>query len=238
MLLERSIGKNAEIYNVAGILINTNQRKQEEVNHVKTHITIRDQERVRIARELHDSLGQTLTIACMSLDAMSESVGVLSDDRQQLYNDAYKLVNDAIDETRTISHNLMPSLLMDFGLVKSIRSDVQKLNNAGSIDFHFGYDEECNQRYAEDIELNFYNIVREGVKNIINHSKATEANIELRSNEDVLSLVIKDNGVGWDNDKSTVSDGLGMSSLEGRAISMGSRFLCLWRKRVRNKDRP
>lgn len=213
-----------KVRKVAGILINMDQRKQQEVNNVKTHIDIRDKERIRIARELHDSLGQTLTIACMSLDAMSEDIKMLSDERQELYHDAYKLVNDAMDETRTISHNLMPSLLMDFGLVKSIRSDIQKLNNAGQIDFQFEYDEECDQRYAQEIELNFYNIIREGIKNIIKHSQATVAKIQLRMSDEILILVIEDNGVGWDSKQTFSSDGLGMNSLESRAVSMGAEY--------------
>lgn len=212
------------IRKVAGILINMDQRKQKEVNHVKTHIDIRDQERIRIARELHDSLGQTLTIASMSLDAMSEDVKNLKEDRQELYHDAYKLVNDAMDETRTISHNLMPSLLMDFGLVKSIRSDIQKLNKAGQIEFDFEYDEDCDQRYAQEIELNFYNIIREAVKNIIKHSHASAAKIQLRSSDSILMLLIEDNGVGWKKNKTISSGGLGMSSLESRAVSMGAEY--------------
>ncbi|PIB34937.1 hypothetical protein BFP72_05780 [Reichenbachiella sp. 5M10] len=209
------------IRRVVGILINMDERKQDEIDQVKAQIKIRDNERMRIARALHDSLGQTLTIACMSLDAISKDIEQLEEDRQELYHDAYNLLNDAIEESRTISHNLMPSLLMDFGLVKSIRSDVSKLNKSDKIFFDFEYDEACDRRFDQEVEINLYNISREAVTNILKHSQATEAKIALHGSDNVLTLTIQDNGVGMDTSKAKNKDGLGLGSIERRAIIIG-----------------
>lgn len=210
------------IRKIVGIMINMRHRKEEEVNMIKSQITVRDQERMRIARAIHDSLGQTLTIACMSLDALSEDVKKLDKDRQELYHDAYQLLIEAMDESRAISHNLMPSLLMDFGLVKSIRSDVTKLNKSGNIQFDFGFDASCDRRFDQDIEMNLYNISREAITNIIKHSGATDVDIQLRMIENTLLLSIVDNGVGFDTTKIKTKDGLGLGSIESRAISIGA----------------
>ncbi|MCV9386389.1 PAS domain S-box protein [Reichenbachiella ulvae] len=210
------------IRKIVGILINTNERKQAELDNVRAQITVRDNERIRIARSIHDSLGQTLTIASMSLDALSAEVPKMSEDRQELYKDAYDQLNEAIEEARSISHNLMPSLLMDFGLVKSIRSDVTKLNRSGKIKFEFNYDDECLRRYEQDVEVNIYNIFREAVTNILKHSKASEVNIQLNEADGVLGFFIGDNGIGYDKSKVKRKDGLGLGSIESRAIGLGA----------------
>ncbi|UXP32095.1 PAS domain-containing protein [Reichenbachiella agarivorans] len=221
-----SIGKvyweeNA-LVRIVGILINTDEKKQQEMNQVKAQMAVRDNERIRIARSIHDSLGQTLTIACMSLDAISDDVKKLHVDRQELYHDAYKLLNEAIEESRTISHNLMPSILMDFGLVKSIRSDITKLNRSGQIQFDFEFDEASNRRFDQEIEVNLYNITREAVKNILKHSQATQAKLEISLVDQLLTLKISDNGVGLDPNIAKSKDGLGLGSIESRAISIGA----------------
>lgn len=153
-----------------------------------------EEERQRIASELHDSLGQSLLIiknrAWLALsgiedrEATAEQLAEISDSAAH-----------AIEEARAISYNLRPYQLERFGLAKTLQAIVQQASKTSGIRFDIEIDE-IDGLLTKDGEINLYRIVQESLNNIIKHSHATEARVAIRRDGTVLRLLVQDNGQG------------------------------------------
>jgi ligand-binding sensor domain-containing protein/signal transduction histidine kinase len=164
-------------------------------------ITSQEQERKRIAAELHDSLGQRLVViknlALMFLRAPSNKGdrGGQTTARQQIEEISAE-ASLAIGEVKEISYNLRPYQLDRIGLTKAVLSVVKKAAAASEIAFSAEIDD-LDGVFPEDSEINFYRIVQESVNNILKHSQATEASVTIRREADRILLTIRDNGKGF-----------------------------------------
>lgn len=174
-----------------------------------------EKERVRIARELHDSLGQMLSAAKMNISAMDS----YNDDDAKLAGNAKKLIDDSVKEVRTISHNLMPTSLMEKGIEPALNELAAKINDTGlmQIDLLVSAGEE---RLDSSVEIAIYRIVQEVVNNMIKHSKANHVEVMLDYNAEKVYLSIKDNGVGFDTANIETSSGIGWRNIFSRVYMM------------------
>jgi ligand-binding sensor domain-containing protein/signal transduction histidine kinase len=168
------------------------RRKQEEFS--KRLIDSQEQERKRIAAELHDSLGQNLLIiknrALIGLsDAEFDSAG------EQL-QEISGLASQAINEVREISYNLRPYQLDRLGLKEAIESIIEKISNTTSIRCSAAV-ADLDQKLPKDVETNIYRIVQECLNNIVKHSQASEALVAVQLENNALILSIKDDGKGF-----------------------------------------
>ncbi|OSZ79357.1 hypothetical protein CAP35_14185 [Chitinophagaceae bacterium IBVUCB1] len=174
-----------------------------------------EKERVRIARELHDSLGQMLSAAKMNISAMDS----YHQDEAKLVNNATKLIDDSVKEVRNISHNLMPASLMEKGIETALNELAAKINDTGllQIDLLISTGE---QRLDSSAEIAIYRIVQEVVNNMIKHSKANRVEVMLDYNAEKVYLSIKDNGVGFDTANIETSTGIGWRNIFSRVYMM------------------
>lgn len=174
-----------------------------------------EKERVRIARELHDSLGQMLSAAKMNISAMDS----YNDDDAKLAGNAKKLIDDSVKEVRTISHNLMPTSLMEKGIEPALNELAAKINDTGlmQIDLLVSTGDE---RLDSSVEIAIYRIVQEVVNNMIKHSKANRVEVMLDYNPEKVYLSIKDNGVGFDTANIETSSGIGWRNIFSRVYMM------------------
>ncbi len=212
--------KNNELITVNGIILNIDAKRNEIKNQLAAEVKGKDLERKRIAEELHDSLGQTLSVASMSLNAIRNDVRFSNPLNQGVFTNVQSLVDQAITETREISHNLIPSALTDFGLIPSLEADIIKINTISDIQFYF-YHQNVPSKLNEILEVNVYKIIKEGINNIIKHSKAKVANIQVISHEELLVLMIEDDGIGFDEAATLGNSGIGLQNLRNRVKSMG-----------------
>lgn len=169
-----------------------------------------ERERVRIARDLHDGVGQMIAAARMGLGRFS-SKNKLSEPE---INQTLDLLEDSIKEIREVSHNMMPGSLMKFGLPTALKQFVNKINNAGilKVDLQIiGLKERLDER----IETMLYRVIQEVMNNIIRHSGATHVNIELIQHEDELVLLVEDNGKGFDTSV-VENQGIGLKNITTR----------------------
>ncbi|MFN3849268.1 MAG: sensor histidine kinase [Spirosomataceae bacterium] len=169
-----------------------------------------ERERVRIARDLHDGVGQMIAAARMGLGRFS-SKNKLSEPE---INQTLDLLEDSIKEIREVSHNMMPGSLMKFGLPTALKQFVNKINNAGilKVDLQIiGLKERLDER----IETMLYRVIQEVMNNIIRHSEATNVNIELIQHEDELVLLVEDNGKGFDTSV-VENQGIGLKNITTR----------------------
>lgn len=181
----------------------------------KAVIEAEEKERMRIARELHDSLGQMLSAAKMNMSAVDS----YNDDDAKLMSNAMKLVDDSVKEVRTISHNLMPSGLIDKGIAFALTELARKINDAGLMRIDLTI-VDGEQRLPSGVEIAIFRIVQEVVNNMIKHSKANRVEVVLDYNTEKVFLSIRDNGVGFDTASIEQSSGIGWKNIFSRVYMM------------------
>ncbi len=180
-------------------LFDSIRRQREELQQLSNRILqAQEQERGRIARELHDGIGQVLTGLRMQLQSMTQP-GRPDDSaiRRSALHDALELSSRAIEDLRNIALDLRPSMLDDLGLVPTLEWFCSEFSRRHGIkvEFHCDLNEE---KLPDDLESALYRIVQEGLGNILKHAKATEAEVTLESDERAIRLTVRDNGKGFD----------------------------------------
>jgi len=183
-------------------------------------IASQESERRRISGELHDSLGQRLIIIKNhALFLLRSGTDEKSEEAtRQTLQDINTEASFAIDETRAISYNLRPYQLDRLGLSKAIEALARSASRATGI--HFTTDiADIDQSFPEDLRINFYRIVQEGVNNIMKHSGASEAEVRAENSGNGVSLSIRDNGSGFYPEKNIPvgKGGFGLTGIRERA---------------------
>jgi signal transduction histidine kinase/predicted ATPase len=179
--------------------------------HLKALMQAQDNERKRIASDLHDSLGSILSSVRLRFNGLQEEFFQRVPEKANRFTDSLNLLDEAIDELRQISHNMIPVSLSRFGLRSSLETFVAQINASGQLDVGLqilGLD----QRLAEEMEVRVYRICQELVQNVIKHAKASKVRIQIILHNDSLNLVVEDNGVGMIKDN--LSRGLGFSTIQ------------------------
>jgi two-component system, NarL family, sensor kinase len=198
------------LFGLLGILLFSYYRnkKEKEKRDIENLSSIRiieseQQERMRIARELHDGIGQKLTVLKM-----------YTGEENKLQSN---LLEETINEVRSISHKMMPEII-NLGLIPAVKDLCEKINNSGTIKCLFVIDEFSESiKFAKDIELSIYRIVQEVVNNMLKHAKAKQITVNFFTLQTNLKISITDDGVGFDTKKIHTSSGIGWSNIITRA---------------------
>lgn len=180
-----------------------------------------EKERLRIATDLHDGIVQMLTSVSYSIQTLESEISNSATDVRAEVTKAKDQVNMAIAECRRISHNLIPLALHDFGLVPAISNLIGRINQENPIRFHFD-SFNMEQRTDPRIEKVIYRIFQESVNNILKHSQATEAHIQLIRHEDTVVLIVEDDGIGFNpGSPGTNHKGIGLEAIKARVDDFG-----------------
>ncbi|MDO7847538.1 sensor histidine kinase [Hymenobacter sp. M29] len=179
-------------------------------------------ERRRIGADLHDGVGQLLSVVKLNVHALSEELAPrLSPDEQRRFGDALGLVDESVCEVRDISHNLLPNALIKRGLARAVREFLDKMQQPGRLRIRLetlGLDD---VRLAANVESTLYRVVQEAVQNIVKHARATEINLQLIRHAHELTLLVEDNGVGFDPAALGPDAGLGLRNMASRVAYLG-----------------
>lgn len=191
-------------------------------NKYRTFALIQGQEneRKRIAREIHDGLGQLLTVASANLESVKLENIKNKDDKNKI-EIVNQMVSEIIQESRRISYNLSPVGLYEFGLEAVLKQFVKRIN-INFNDLIFNLKSNLKQtRFSNDIEINLYRIIQETVQNSLKHSQANKINIYIDYKGNLLKLVIEDNGIGFAYDQLVTNTNIkhlnGIRNIEERA---------------------
>ncbi len=190
---------------------------------IATIMNTEDRERTRISKEVHDSLGQTLSAIALNMDKVNQEVSLLGEKEQKRFSNLNKLINQAVNESRNIAHNLMPSTLSDFGYSLAVENMIETLKGATDTKFNF-YTNYNKNRLDKSAELGLYRITQEAVNNIIKHAQAKNVTIQLMCYPDIIILTIEDDGIGFDLHNSNELSRFGLNSMENRARSLNAEF--------------
>lgn len=169
-------------------------------------------ERKRVASELHDSLGGILSAVKLTMQTIH--VEDLNQQEQEIYQNLIGMVNDAGQQVRTLSHNLLPNELEELGLVAALEGLITKLNHTKKTYFALTING-LTERLEKMIEFNLYTICLELCNNILKHANATEVQIDIIKQKEMLQLFVSDDGKGFFVE--ATHDGMGMKNLRGRA---------------------
>lgn len=154
-----------------------------------------DEERRRIGRDLHDSLGQSLAVLKMNLDSLQMSMGTTRDGAAQLLEPCVLLADEVLREVRTISYLLYPPMLEEMGLKSAIPWYLEGFSKRSGI--HTTLEVTPNfDRLAPEVELAFFRILQEALTNVHRHSGSTTAKIKLAVNDGWASMEVRDSGKG------------------------------------------
>jgi signal transduction histidine kinase len=154
-----------------------------------------EEERRRIAANLHDSLGQVL-LGIKNHALLAMQLNPTEPQLQDRLKEISGTTSQAIDEVRQITHGLRPYQLDRLGLTQAIRALVNRAEN-GSILFAARL-EDIDGQFDKDAEIHLYRVVQEAINNVVKHSGATEAAVVIKKRAEVITLSIRDNGCGFD----------------------------------------
>ena len=172
-------------------------------------------ERKRIAVDLHDSLGQMLSITKLYLSSLEDVEGLQEDNNKLMFDSIVTMIDDSRGELRNISFNIMPGSFIKYGLIVAIDELANRVNNSDQMKLvfsHTGFEE----RLKENFEITIYRIVQEAINNVIKHADASTVHLKLVLNRNNCLLFIKDNGKGMEDFEQFKGKGLGWKSIYSR----------------------
>lgn len=186
-------------------------RSKAQENMINASINGQELERKKIAAFLHDNISALLSSAGLHLHAYTSQ----NQSYPQEIMKTKAILEEAHDQVRDLSHELMPSLLARFGLFDALDDLCEK--NSNSI-LHFEYASSINRktRYDEDFEMKIYFIIMELLNNIIKHSDASQSKLSMEENNELLKITLIDNGKGFDSSKFHVLEGFGLNQIKAR----------------------
>ena len=200
--------------------------KDEEIrqrnNVVQAIIETQEVERHRIAGELHDGVGQMLAAVKMNLLRVEGGLREIDDDRRRAFATAMGVLDAAVRDVRTIAHTLSSSTLQELGITAALQEIVTATSTSGAMTFSLNV-HGVDGHLPEEIELGLYRIAQELITNVIRHSQAAAAHIHLLNGEEGITLMVEDNGVGFDPTEGR-GGGMGRRNMEARVRTMNGRI--------------
>lgn len=173
-----------------------------------------ERERQRIAKDLHDGVGQTMSAAKMNLSAFENELHFNNPEQRRKFERIITLVDESCKEVRAVSHNMMPNALLKSGLAAAIREFTDKIDHSVlKITLH---SEGLQERMDTNFETVLYRVIQECVNNVIKHAKANHLDISLIKDKDGISATVEDNGKGFDTNDRNVFNGLGLKNIRTR----------------------
>ena len=216
-LLEQSIRDNAtELEKMV-------DSRTDELRRLSVRLmTLQDQERRRIARDLHDGLGQELAVAKMVLDKMLLQKSVQPSD--DAWSQASSIIDRAIQQVRTMSHLLHPPLLDEVGLLSALSWYTDGLTKRSGIETSLDVQPRDFPRLSSEVETAIFRIVQEALTNVFRHSQAHSVWITLTQNNGTIRVAVRDDGKGIANkivELRPDSVGVGIGGMKQRAKELG-----------------
>ena len=179
---------------------------------------VQETERQRIARELHDEIGQALTGLKLALDV---SMNLPADAVGTRLGEAQALANKLMLQVRELSLDLRPAMLDNLGLLPTLLWHFERYTSQTNVKVTFEHIGLEGRRFAPRVETTAYRIVQEALTNVARHAGAGRVEVSLKSSNGSLNLVVTDDGKGFDALHLSESEGLGVAGMRERATLVG-----------------
>jgi signal transduction histidine kinase len=196
------------------------ERKQHHQALLNAVIQGQDQERQRIASELHEGLGQTMYAVKLYFESFLKKIQKGEAPSQEMIDSIKSFLDQTIDEVRSISHFLRPGFIADIGLTAAIVTLCNKLSASSSVQIHCTILEEP-QGLGLNEQTSIYRIVQEILTNALKHAKPETIDITIGKTDNGMSLIITDDGLGFDLEAARKKEGIGLKNLTARVELLG-----------------
>lgn len=207
---------NSRLY---GKLVEHEQRLQSLVDRM---VRIQEDERRRVAHEIHDGLTQTIIAFNHHLQSYLRDFSPQDSEGRRRLDRLRELAHSAADESQRITFGLRPTVLEDFGAAAAIRSEVESLGEQG---FRVSYTDEIGEsRLPEVVETTLYRIAQEALSNVRKHAKVDSAELALEQSGGEVHMRVSDRGAGFDPGEVPPAAGLGLVGMRERAELIGGRL--------------
>lgn len=184
--------------------------RQQEIK-AKAILEAEENERQRIAKDLHDGVGQMMSAAKMNLSAIESELQFTDAAQKKSFEKIIGLVDESCKEVRTVSHIMMPNALLKTNLSNAIHEFVNKLSNK-TLQVHV-YTEGLDKKLDTNVETVLYRVMQECVHNAIKHAGATRLDISLIRDKEGISGTVEDNGKGFDPADTHKYEGIGLKNI-------------------------
>jgi two-component system, NarL family, sensor histidine kinase DegS len=221
------IKKDCRVKFLVSNLVDITERKRMREgteSYLREVTRIQEEERKRIARELHDDTAQSLAYLALELDSIINSPEITSSSILQRLKFLKQQTNNSLQEVRRFSHELRPGVLDQLGLISAIELLVDELNARNQFSIQFGVTGQ-ERRFSNEEEQALFRIAQEALSNIRKHSQATKAEVNIKFTQNKIRLTIRDNGKGFQSSKinDAMANGrLGLIGMKERAHLIGA----------------
>lgn len=191
-----------------------------EQESLRSQLEIQEYTFNNISNEIHDNVGQILSLAKVQLNILEQSDAL----DKSLLADAKDSVAKAMADLRDIAKSLNSERVQQYGLYENTRAELQRISRAGIMQtFLKSKGEEKN--ITSQNKLIVFRMIQEGLQNIMKHSKAREVNVCFEYENQYLKVILSDNGIGFDIEKPSGRDGLGLRNMIKRATVIGGKVI-------------
>lgn len=190
-------------------------RNKIQQNIINASLSGQEMERKKIASFLHDNISALLSSAGLHLSVFKAK----SENSSNEIEKTLVLLGEAHDKVRDLSHELIPALLVRFGLLYAL-ADLCEKNSNSIITFEYESDIDNQKRFSEDFEIKIYFIISELLNNVIKHSYATIGRVSIKENGTILKIQVFDNGKGFDTNQFQILEGFGINQIRARINAM------------------
>ncbi len=173
-----------------------------------------EDERSRMAKDLHDGLGGMLSGVKLQLGAMKGNL-ILSEEHGRTFNNALGKLDESISEMRRVAHNMMPEALMKLGLQQALQDYCDGLSQSQPFKIN-GEFYGLEKRMESSVEIVVYRIVQELLNNAVKHSNATAILVQVMKHDNNLTITVEDNGKGFNKDEVLLMKGTGLKNIQSR----------------------
>lgn len=174
-----------------------------------------EQERSRLAKDLHDGLGGLLSGIKFSFQTMKGNL-ILTPENARLFERSLDMLDTSIMEMRRVAHNLMPENLIKFGLDTALKDFCGDIQQSGVLQIKYISIGLKNSEIEQSTALSIYRVIQELVNNILKHAEAKQALVQLTKNENLILLDVEDDGKGFEHSKMLLSSGIGWTNIKSR----------------------
>lgn len=195
------------------------EKQGRELAILRAHSEGEEHERARIARDLHDGIGGFLSTLKMYFGIMEKRIPAIGD--TDIYKESTALLDDTITEVRKTAHNLMPELILQHGLIESVRIFCNNVQHDGQLKMDFQYYGLIGH-VGNNFQLAIYRIVQELIQNILKHARATCALVQLSQHNDMLDITVEDDGIGFLTD--IEHEGMGLKNVKRRVAELSGKL--------------
>jgi PAS domain S-box-containing protein len=183
---------------------------------------IREEERTHIAREIHDELGQQLTVLKMDVAWLNKKIENPSTKVTEKMNELLAMIDTTVKTVRRISSELRPSLLDDLGLVPAMEWHLEEFHKRSGLLQHFTISDK-NLQLPDDVKIGLFRIFQESLTNVARHAGAKKVDVSLEKNDKQVILTIRDDGHGFDEADASKKT-LGILGMKERTLMLGGQY--------------